>query len=75
MQLLTKAADRLLSAVVPHVAARAGCLVCPQGWRTTAGCKCVKSHQQVKNCFRTGCNCQTIECGPCYSIGIACRPA
>jgi hypothetical protein len=77
MQLLTKAADRLLSAVVPNVTARAGCITCPPSWRTDAGCPCKKqpdgNHvQYVKTCSRTGCDCKTIECGPCQATGIGC---
>jgi hypothetical protein len=70
MQLLTKAADRLLSAVVPHVTAGA-CLTCPPSWTTEVGCPCVTQHsgsreQYVKTCSRSGCECQTIECSSCH---------
>jgi hypothetical protein len=79
MQLLTKAADRLLSVVVPHVTAGA-CITCPPSWTTTSGCNCVKQSdknhaQYIKRCSRSGCECQTVTCGPCYNSGIGCKPA
>ncbi|HEY6315636.1 MAG TPA: hypothetical protein VIY52_33175 [Streptosporangiaceae bacterium] len=71
MQLLTKAADRLLSAVVPHVTAGA-CLQCPPSWKVECGCSS-KGYVKYKICARTGCLCTGIECGPCNNVtGISC---
>lgn len=66
MQLLTKAADRLLSMVVPHVTAGA-CIVCAPSWKADCGCSS-KGYVKYKICSRSGCECQTVTCGPCNNV-------
>lgn len=72
MRLLTMAADRLLSTVVPHVTASA-CIACPT---ITVYCEC-SSHgnslvKWYRQCSYSGCECQTEHCGACYATSKKC---
>jgi hypothetical protein len=69
MQIVAKAADWLLSTVVPQVTADA-CSSC-NGLRYERECYCSGGSLYLQWCVR-GCLCQATDCGACFITAISC---